>query len=120
MKRLSSLSATGVAADHAGRQQREGDAPCHDREDSMSVLVTTVIPGLDAATYDQIVGQIGPTLTTSPGFRTHTASDSPAGWTVTEVWDSAPQFHAFYDANVKPNLPPDVAPQVVELHNAIV
>jgi hypothetical protein len=85
----------------------------------MAVLNTTVIPGLDAATYDQIIAQLGPALRAAPGFRSHLTYAGEPGWTVVEVWDSEAQFRAFFDVNVKPNLPPGTTPTITEAHNVL-
>lgn len=85
----------------------------------MAVVATTVIPGLDADGYDQIVGHLGAALSGSPGFRLHSARPEPAGWTVSEVWDSEEDFRAFFDAHVQNNLPPGVELEVRQLHNVV-
>jgi heme-degrading monooxygenase HmoA len=87
---------------------------------TMAVLATTVIPGLDAESYDQMVGHLGAALSGSPGFRMHSARPERDGWTVSEVWDSESDFRAFFEANVKANLPPGVEPQLRPLHNVVV
>ena len=84
----------------------------------MSVLVNTTTP-LDAATYDQMISALGATLKSAPGFRSHAAYPGPEGWLVTEIWDSAADHAAFFDAYVRNNLPPGVAPKVIEVHNAV-
>jgi heme-degrading monooxygenase HmoA len=86
---------------------------------TMAVLATTVIPGLDAESYDLMVGHMGPALSSSPGFRMHSARLERDGWTVSEVWDSESDFRAFFDANVKANLPPGIEPQLRPLHNVV-
>lgn len=85
----------------------------------MSVLSTTVIPGLDASAYDQMSGHIGSVLQEAPGFRSHFAYSGDEGWTVVEVWDNEADVRAFFEANVKSALPPGVVPTVVALHNVI-
>lgn len=85
----------------------------------MAVLATTVIPGLDAAGYDQMVVQLGAALRGSPGFRMHSARPEGDGWTVSEVWDSEQDFRAFFDAYVKANLPHGIEPQLCPLHNVV-
>lgn len=85
----------------------------------MAILATTVIPSLDAGGYDQVVGHIGPALSASPGFRLHSGRPDEAGWTVTEVWETEQEFRAFFDAHVKPNLPPGVEPRLRPLHNLL-
>jgi heme-degrading monooxygenase HmoA len=85
----------------------------------MSVLSTTVIPGLNAQTYDHMASHLGSVLQATPGFRSHFAYSGDAGWTVVEVWDNEVDVRAFFEANVKHALPPGVAPTVVALHNVV-
>ena len=85
----------------------------------MPVLNTTVIPGLNAAAYDQIIAHLGPALQAAPGFRSHLAYADAPGWTVVEVWDSEAEFNAFFDVNVKPNLPPGTTPTITKAHNTL-
>ncbi len=35
---------------------------------------------------------------------------------VGEVWDSRAQFEAWFNQNVKPNVPGEIQPEVIELH----
>lgn len=82
----------------------------------MAVLATTVVP-LDLAVYDQISPHLGPQVKAAQGFVSHSVhSDAPGSFTVTEVWNSAADFRAFFESAVKPNLPEGVTPSVTELH----
>lgn len=57
----------------------------------MSVLNTTVIPGLDGATCDEIIAQLGWTLRAARGFSSHLAYPGPATTpTVTHLHDLLP------------------------------
>ena len=86
----------------------------------MSVLVNTTI-GLDISVYDQLAAGVGETLRVSPGFRAHVAYPVENGFTAAEIWDSAQDHQAFFEAAVKPNLPPGVRleVQVIVLRNTI-
>ena len=82
----------------------------------MSVLAITVVP-LDLAVYDQICPHLLPPLKAAPGFVAHTVhSAAPGTFTVTEIWDPAADFEAFFSTAVKPNLPEGTQPSVIELH----
>ena len=85
----------------------------------MAILMTATIPGLDAATYDQIVAGVGSTMRSAQGFRAHSAYPSDGGWTVVEVWDSEESWRDFFDANVRDHLPSDAEQSLVELHNVV-
>jgi hypothetical protein len=41
------------------------------------------------------------------------------GFVVTEIWDSAADHEAFFDAAIKPHLPDRASVKVIELQNAI-
>lgn len=81
--------------------------------------MTAIVPGLDAATYDQIVAGVRATMQSAPGFRGHTAYDGDSGWTVVEVWDSEDNWREFFDTNVKDHLPPDATQTITEVHNLV-
>ena len=85
----------------------------------MAILMTATVPGLDAATYDQITAGIGSTILSAPGFRAHAAYPDADGWTVVEVWDSEANWREFFDANVRDHLPPEAEQSVTELHNVV-
>ena len=85
----------------------------------MAAMITTTVP-LDITVYDQMAGEIAPHLKAASGFRSHACHAIDGGFVVTEVWDSAQHHRDFFEANVKPNLPPDgVTVDVVELRNTI-
>jgi hypothetical protein len=85
----------------------------------MAALVTSTI-GLDISVYDQIAAGLTGPLKVAPGFRAHAAHPVDGGFVVTEVWDSAADHRAFFDAAVKPNMPEGVpvSIEVTELRNA--
>lgn len=85
----------------------------------MAALVTSTI-GLDISVYDQIAAGLTGPLKAAAGFRSHAAYPVASGFVVTEVWDSAEDHRAFFDAAVKPNMPDGVPVtiEVTELRNA--
>jgi hypothetical protein len=45
------------------------------------------------------------------GFIAHSGGPHPnGGWRVVEMWESEADGQSWFDANVKPNLPPGVVP----------
>lgn len=52
-----------------------------------------------------------------PGFVVHVAYEDDDGFVVAEVWESQEQHDAWFDANVKPNIPVEISQEVVELHS---
>jgi heme-degrading monooxygenase HmoA len=85
----------------------------------MTILMTAVVPGLDAATYDQITTAVRSTMQSASGFRGHYGYDGDDGWTVVEIWDDEASWREFFDANVKDHLPADTKQTITELHNVI-
>jgi heme-degrading monooxygenase HmoA len=55
-----------------------------------------------------------------PGFRAHGAYLVEGGFVVTEIWDSAADHEAFFNAALKPHLAEGAIVKVIELRNAIV
>jgi hypothetical protein len=84
----------------------------------MAIAVTITAP-LDAATYDQMIAYHEPALRREAGFQFHYAQSTPAGWTVTEIWDNQDVYSAWFDTNVRPNLPPGVEPRITPVHNVV-
>jgi hypothetical protein len=62
-----------------------------------------------------------PGLRAADGFMSHAGGPSPAGgWRVVEIWESEDNAQAWFEENVKPNLPPGIVPdrQFYPLHTA--
>jgi hypothetical protein len=77
----------------------------------MAVLMTGEVPGLTEEMYGGMISQLAPVMRGSKGFVSHVGGPSPSGgWQVLEVWESQEDGEAFFENNVKPNLPPGVAP----------
>jgi heme-degrading monooxygenase HmoA len=78
---------------------------------SMPVLMIGEVPNLTEEVYVGMIGQLMPTMRASKGFISHSAGPSPSGgWRVVEAWESEEDSNAWFEANVKPNLPPDIVP----------
>jgi len=77
----------------------------------MPVLMIGEVPNLTEETYAGMVGQLMPLMRAFKGFISHAGGPSPAGgWRVVEVWESEEDGRKWFEENVKPNLPPGVAP----------
>ncbi len=77
----------------------------------MTVLMIAEVPNLTEDMYAGMMGQMMPLMRVAKGFISHAAGPSPAGgWRVVEVWESEADGQAWFDNNIKPNLPPDVVP----------
>jgi heme-degrading monooxygenase HmoA len=82
----------------------------------MAVLVKMTATGLDLATYDQMSSHLEPLMAKYPGFTMHVAYPVADGFIVEEIWASRAEFESWFNENVKPNLPHDIQPEVIELH----
>jgi hypothetical protein len=79
------------------------------------------VPNLTEEIYAGMVDQLSPVMRSSRGFIAHTGGPNPSGgWRVVEVWESEEDGKQWFDENVKPNLPPDIAPdrKYYPLHTA--
>ena len=77
----------------------------------MPVLMIGEVPNLTEETYGAMVGQLMPLMRASKGFISHAGGPSPSGgWRVVEIWESEEDGQSWFEANVKPNLPPDIVP----------
>jgi hypothetical protein len=87
----------------------------------MAVLMIGEVPNLTEEIYGGMIGQMMPLLRASQGFIAHSGGPSPAGgWRVVEIWESEEAGDAWFNENVKPNLPPGIVPdrQYFPLHTA--
>ena len=77
----------------------------------MPVLMIGEVPNLTEEVYAGMMGQMMPLMRASKGFISHTGGPDPSGgWRVVEAWESEEDGEAWFDKNVRPNLPPDVVP----------
>jgi hypothetical protein len=77
----------------------------------MAVLMIAEVPNLTEEIYGGMIGQLMPQLKAAKGFISHAGGPNPAGgWRVVEIWESEADGQEWFEKNVKPNLPPDVAP----------
>jgi hypothetical protein len=85
----------------------------------MAALVNTTL-GLDISVYDQLAAGLTEPIKMAPGFRSHAVYPVDGGFIVTEIWDDAKDFQAFFESAVRPNIPDGVPFEVdvIELHNA--
>ena len=87
----------------------------------MSVLMIAEQPNLDHETYASILEQLMPLLRSANGFMSHTGGPSPTGGIrLIEIWESEADSQKFFTENLKPNLPPGIAPDLTyyQLHAA--
>jgi heme-degrading monooxygenase HmoA len=85
------------------------------------VLMIGEVPNLTEEIYASMVGGMKPLMQASKGFIAHSGGPSPSGgWRVVEMWDTEEDGQAWFEANVAPNLPPDIVPdrQYFPLHSA--
>jgi hypothetical protein len=77
----------------------------------MAVLMIAEVPNLTEEVYAGMVGQLMPVMKQSKGFISHAGGPNPGGgWRVVEVWESEEDGRAWFEDNVKPNLPDGISP----------
>ena len=78
----------------------------------MAVLMIGEVPNLTEEIYGAMLEPMKPTMLAAPGFIAHSGGPSPSGngWRVVEMWDSRAEADTWFEANVRPNLPPDIVP----------
>lgn len=77
----------------------------------MAVLMIGEVPQLTTEVYMGMVAQMSAAMKTHKGFIAHTGGPSPSGgMRIVEIWESEADAQAWFDANVKPNLPPEIKP----------
>ena len=82
----------------------------------MSVLIRHRA-AMTAAQYDESAPALIDALKKQPGFLVHVAYEDAGGFVVGEVWETQEQHDAWFDANVKPNVPFEIAQEVIDLHS---
>jgi heme-degrading monooxygenase HmoA len=77
----------------------------------MAVLMIAEVPNLTEELYAGMVGQLMPRMKEAKGFISHTGGPNPGGgWRVIEVWETEEDSQAWFDGEVRPNLPPEIKP----------
>jgi hypothetical protein len=77
----------------------------------MPVLMIGVVPNLTEEMYTGMMEQMKPRITAWKGFIAHSGGPNPGGgWRVVEMWETEEDGVAWFDQNVRPNLPPGIVP----------
>jgi hypothetical protein len=85
----------------------------------VALLFRHRVAGMDEATYDQAASQLIPQLTQQPGFLYHVAFAESGGFTVSELWESREEHDRWFNEYVKPNVPAEIAVEVLDVHNIV-
>jgi hypothetical protein len=81
----------------------------------MATLMTTEVPGADAALAEGMSrAGILDALQSARGFRGHWSGAASSGYRVTELWDSREDCQEFFDRYIVPNFPPGIEPPHLE------
>ena len=72
---------------------------------------------MSPAEYDETSPPLVAIIKKQPGFLFHASYEDADGFVVAEVWETLEQHDAFFDANVKPNVPVEITQEVIELHS---
>jgi hypothetical protein len=79
------------------------------------------VAGLTEEMYAGMIEGLKPSLQSAKGFIAHSGGPSPnGGWRVIEIWESEADGTAWFEGNVKPNLPDGIVPDRTfhEVHSA--
>ncbi|MEV7649279.1 antibiotic biosynthesis monooxygenase [Arthrobacter sp. NPDC089319] len=85
----------------------------------MVVLTKSHVTDLTREQYEGLAAVLTDKLKAAPGFIAHYAWEHEDGMSVVEIWDSDEQHDAWFENNVKPNLPVQVIPEKHELVNKV-
>jgi len=88
----------------------------------MPVLMIGEVPNFTEEIYAGMIGQMEPLMRAANGFVSHAGGPGPSGgWRVVEIWETEEDGKAWFEENVRPNLPPGVTPdrRYYPLHTAI-
>jgi heme-degrading monooxygenase HmoA len=72
---------------------------------------------MSAAQYDESAPALMELITKQPGFMVHVAYEDGNGFVVAEVWETQEQHDAWFNENVKPNVPFEITQEVINLHS---
>jgi heme-degrading monooxygenase HmoA len=87
----------------------------------MPVLMIADVEHLTEEIYASMVDQMMPLMRAATGFIAHAAGPGPDGcWRIVEIWESEEDGQQWFDATVKPVLPPNIVPsrKYYPLHTA--
>ena len=72
---------------------------------------------MSPAQYDESAPRLVAMLKKQPGFLLHVSYEDADGFVVAEVWETREQHDAWFDTNVKPNIPMEITQEVIDLHS---
>jgi heme-degrading monooxygenase HmoA len=85
----------------------------------MTTLKRHHAPGMPPEVYDQIAAGVAESQMGAEGFVAHWSVVDDGGITVIEIWESKDQHDAWFDATVRPQLPPNTPePEFWEIRNS--
>jgi len=84
----------------------------------MAVLIRHRSP-MSSAQYDEAAPPLTELLKKQPGFLVHVSYEDAQGLVVAEVWETQEQHDAWFEANVKPNVPFEITQEVIDLHSVV-
>ena len=70
----------------------------------MAVSVVTRYPGLDAATYDQVIASLELDVNPPAGAILHVAGEGEDEFVISEIWQTEQTFRAYLDYRFQPAL----------------
>ena len=71
----------------------------------MTIMMTSDMPGIAQADYEQLAAALLPLLQATDGFIAHAAGPVEGGYQVTELWESKAAHSDWVAAHVAPAMP---------------
>jgi heme-degrading monooxygenase HmoA len=82
----------------------------------MAVLIRHRAP-MSTEQYDETAPPLVEQMKKQPGFLLHVTYEDANGFVVAEVWETQEQHDAWFNENVKPNVPFEISQEVINLHS---
>jgi len=83
----------------------------------MPVLIRHRAVGMTPELYDQLSPPLVEAIKKAPGFLLHVSFVDANGFCVAELWETQEQHDAWFAENVVPNVPAEIALEVIEVHS---
>jgi hypothetical protein len=69
--------------------------------------------------YDEVSPELLESIKKQPGFILHVAFVDKDGFCAAEIWETQEHHDTWFNANVVPNVPVEIAQEVIEVHNVV-
>jgi hypothetical protein len=72
---------------------------------------------MSSGDYDASAPALTALIVKQPGFLFHVSYEDAEGFIVAEVWETQEDHDAWFEANVKPNIPFEITQEAIDLHS---